>query len=60
MKNKYEKIDLKNWKRTIHCQIFRQAVQPQYCVSFELDITTFYKKLKEMNWSFTNVSWSAK
>lgn len=53
MKNKYEIIDLKNWKRTMHCQIFRQAVQPQYCVSFELDITTFYKKLKEMNWSFT-------
>lgn len=53
MKNKYEIIDLKNWKRTMHCQIFRQAVQPQYCVSFELDITTFYKKIKEMNWLFT-------
>lgn len=53
MKNKYEIIDLKTWKRTMHCQIFRQALQPQYCVSFELDITAFYKKIKEMNWSFT-------
>ena len=53
MKNKYEIIDLNNWKRTMHCQIFRQAVQPQYCVSFELDITNFCKRVKEMDWSFT-------
>lgn len=53
MEDKYEIVDLKNWKRTMHCQIFRQAVQPQYCVSFEIDISNFYQTLKEKNWPFT-------
>jgi len=51
--HKYEIIEIENWKRKIHCQIFRNAVQPQYCISFELDITHFHSRLKQMNWSFT-------
>lgn len=53
MEKGYSIIDIKNWKRATHCQVFRQALQPQYCVSFELDISAFYKKIKAMNWSFT-------
>ena len=53
MENKYKIIDMEHWKRTMHCQIFRQSVQPQYCVSLELDITNFHKRVKEMKWSFT-------
>ena len=34
-------IDLATWNRAMHCQIFRNSVQPQYCVTFELDITNF-------------------
>ncbi len=35
-------IDLATWSRAMHCQIFRNSVQPQYCVTFELDITNFF------------------
>lgn len=41
-----QEIDLTTWNRAMHCQIFRNSVQPQYCVTFELDITNFLKKSK--------------
>ena len=53
MGNRYQIIDLETWKRKEYCQIYRNAVQPQYCVSFELDVTNFKKHVKENNWSFT-------
>lgn len=53
MESNYKIIDMEHWKRAMHCQVFRQAVQPQYCVSFELDITNFLKRVKETKWSFT-------
>lgn len=53
MSNKYEIIDLETWKRKDYCQIYRQAVQPQYCISFELDVTEFLKRVKNNGWSFT-------
>ena len=46
-------IDLATWNRTMHCQIFRNSVQPQYCVTFELDITNFLHRIKERGYSFT-------
>lgn len=46
-------IDLTNWERTLHYQIFRNTVQPQYCVSFELDITHFLEVIKKHKYSFT-------
>lgn len=49
----YEIINQENWKRAQHCQIFRQAQQPQYCISFELDVTNFLKRVREEKWSFT-------
>lgn len=48
-----EKIDLTNWERRLHYQIFRNSVQPQYCVTFELDITHFLKVIKKRGYSFT-------
>lgn len=53
MGNRYQSIDFETWKRKEYCQIYRSAVQPQYCVSFELDVTNFKKRVKENNWSFT-------
>lgn len=53
MRNRYEIIEFENWKRKAHCQIYRSAVQPQYCVSFELDVTNFKKHIKENNLSFS-------
>lgn len=53
MGNQYSIIDFENWRRKDYCQIYRNAVQPQYCVSFELDVTRFKKLVKEKEWSFT-------
>ncbi len=40
-------IDLATWNRVMHFQVFRNSVQPQYCVTFELDITNFLQRIKE-------------
>ena len=32
-------IDISTWKRALHCDVFRNSVQPQYCVTFDVDIT---------------------
>ncbi|MGE5397593.1 MAG: CatA-like O-acetyltransferase [Chitinophagales bacterium] len=53
MGNSYITIDLETWKRKEYCQIYMNAVQPQYCVSFELDVTHFKKYIKEQNFSFS-------
>jgi chloramphenicol O-acetyltransferase type B len=53
MSASYWEIDVKNWKRATHCQVFRNSVQPQYGVSFELDITNFLPKIKARKLSFT-------
>lgn len=46
-------IDLTTWDRSMHYQIFKNSVQPQYCVTFDLDITNFLTKIKEKRFSFT-------
>jgi len=51
--NSYKIIDTSIWKRKLHCEIFRNALQPQYSVCLELDITNFIKRVKENKWSFT-------
>ena len=51
--NSYKIIDEKNWSRKIHCAIFRNYVEPNFCVTFEVDVTNFYKKVREKNLSFT-------
>lgn len=46
-------IDLSTWDRAMHYQAFRNSVQPQYCVTFDLDITNFLPKIKAKGYSFT-------
>lgn len=48
-----KKIDLANWERALHYQIFRNSIQPQYCVTFELDITHFLEVIRKHDYSFT-------
>ena len=40
-------IDVPTWDRATHYEIFRSIPQPQYCVTFELDITQFLPWIKE-------------
>ncbi|MBD5483303.1 MAG: chloramphenicol acetyltransferase [Lachnospiraceae bacterium] len=53
MANSYQIIDEKTWKRAMHCMVFRNSVEPAFCVTFELDITDFYKKIRAQGYSFT-------
>ena len=45
MSKNYEIIDEKNWKRSVHCQVFRNSIEPSYCITFDLDITNFLEKV---------------
>ena len=53
MESKYKVIDETNWKRALHCQVFRNSIEPSYCVTFELDITNFLTKIRAKKYSFT-------
>ena len=53
MANAYQVIDEKTWKRAMHCMVFRNSVEPAFCVAFEVDITKFLKLVKEQGYSFT-------
>lgn len=37
----------------MHCMIFRNSVEPAFCVTFEADITRFKRVVKEQGVSFT-------
>ncbi|RZT02626.1 CatA-like O-acetyltransferase [Cuneatibacter caecimuris] len=53
MANQYQVIDEKTWKRVMHCMVFRNSVEPAFCVTFEADITKFRRMVKEQGLSFT-------
>ncbi len=53
MANSYRIIDESTWERTMHCEIFRNSVEPAFCVTFEADVTEFKKYVKDNNLSFT-------
>ena len=53
MANSYQIIDEKTWERTMHCMVFRNSVEPAFCVTFEADITNFKRMVKEQGLSFT-------
>lgn len=53
MSNSYQIIDKKTWKRAMHCMVFRNSVEPAFCVTFEMDITNFYHQIKAQQYSFT-------
>jgi len=53
MAGTYKVIDEKNWKRALHCLIFRNSMEPAFCVTIELDITNYLKRVKEKGYSLT-------
>ena len=53
MSHHYKIINQENWDRAIHCLVFRNSIEPSFCVTFEVDITHFLKKIKESHFSFT-------
>ena len=53
MVNNYNIIDEKTWERAMHCMVFRNSIEPQFCVTFEADITNFKEKVKKQGLSFT-------
>lgn len=53
MANNYTVIDENNWKRAIHCKVFRNSIEPSFCVTFELDITNFLNRIRTEKYSFS-------
>jgi chloramphenicol O-acetyltransferase type A len=53
MSNSYLIIDEKTWPRAIHCMVFRNSIEPAFCVTFEADVTNFLQKVKQDKLSFT-------
>ena len=53
MSGTYKIIDLNKWKRAMHCEIFRDYVEPAFNITIELDITNFLKVVKAKSLSFT-------
>ena len=53
MAGKYKVIDEANWKRAMHCAVFRNSVEPAFCVTFELDVTRFRRMVKAKGYSFS-------
>lgn len=53
MASRYVVIDENKWKRAIHCNVFRNSVEPGFCVTFELDVTHFLQYVREQKLSFT-------
>lgn len=51
--NSYKIIDEQNWARATHCAVFRNCIEPDFCVTFEIDVTNFYKAVKAQKLSFT-------
>lgn len=53
MANNYRVIDETAWERAMHCAVFRNCVEPAFCVTFEADITNFRRNVKAQGFSFT-------
>lgn len=49
----YQMIDEAKWSRALHCHIFKNFDNPLYCITAELDVTTFLKKVRNLNIRFT-------
>ena len=47
-----KEIDISSWKRKTHFEFFRNLDYPQYSISFNIDITTFIKDIKDRKRSF--------
>ena len=49
----YRIIDETTWARAVHCAVFRNYAEPNYCVTFELDVTKFLAYVRAEKLSFT-------
>ena len=47
MANTYRVIDRQGWERAMHCMVFRDCIEPAFCVTFEADITKYKQKIKQ-------------
>lgn len=43
MANSYKIIDETKWERAMHCAVFRNSVEPAFCVTFEADVSGLKK-----------------
>ena len=55
MANTYKVIDEKTWERAMHCMVFRNNVEPAFCVTFDADITNFLQQIKKQIFFYTCV-----
>ena len=53
MGKSYQVIDETSWPRAMHCAVFRNSIEPAFCVTFDLDVTNFLKFVREQDYSFT-------
>lgn len=53
MPNSYRVVDENTWERAMHCAIFRNSVEPAFCVTWEADVTHFKRMVKKQGLSFT-------
>lgn len=53
MGNPYQIVNLENWNRAMHCAVFRNSIEPAFCISTELEITKFLHRVKTNGYSFT-------
>lgn len=53
MPGAYKVIDESGWKRAVHCAVFRDYVEPQYCLTLELDVTNFLRWTRREGLSFS-------
>ena len=51
--NAYKIIDENNWARATHCKIFRNYVEPAFCVTVEVNVENFFVQVKKYDLSFT-------
>ena len=51
--NSYTVIDEHNWRRREHCAVFKNYVEPSFCLTVELDVTNFLTALRDEGYSFT-------
>lgn len=49
MENTYQIIDESTSKRAMHCMVFRNSLEPAFCITF----TNFLQKVKACGYSFT-------
>ena len=44
MANSYKVIDEKTWDRAMHCNVFRNSIEPSFCVTFDTNSQSTYRQ----------------